>query len=84
MIDVMQGPVKDPGGQVFSVMDVAGPVVDVVKNPLNILFIQYAECIIISLNCPVEVYTFVGVGQSIISVGGSSMKKNPYQIEKLL
>ena len=36
-LDVVQGAVKNTGGQVFGVMDIACTVVDVVENPLYVL-----------------------------------------------
>ncbi len=49
MIDVMQGPVKDPGGQVLGVMDIAGAVIDVVKNPLDVTGIEGPKSFLVPL-----------------------------------
>jgi hypothetical protein len=42
-------------------MLVPGAIINIVKDPFDILFVQFAESFIISLYCPVKVYLSIGI-----------------------
>jgi hypothetical protein len=49
ILNMMQGTVKDAGGQVLGIMNVAGTIVNVVKNPLDVPLVQRPERILVAL-----------------------------------
>ena len=51
-LDMVQGAIKNTGGKVFGVMDVACTIVDVVKYPLYILLVQCPESLPVALGGP--------------------------------
>ncbi len=68
---------KDLGGEILGIVLVARSIINVVKDPLDVLLIEQSESFMISLNCPIEAYFFTGIDQQSLSTGGSSKEKNP-------
>jgi hypothetical protein len=49
ILDVMHGPVKDTGGQVFRIVDIASAIIDVVKDAVNMTRVQYSKGFLVPL-----------------------------------
>ena len=58
IMNMVQGAVENTRGQVFSIMDVSRTIVDVVKDPLYVLLVQFPEGLPVTLRCTGQNFLF--------------------------